>query len=53
MEPDGTQKQLYTLNNDRKETKNLVNGEKKIAEELSQMLKSWYANVVQKNKTVI
>jgi arylsulfatase A-like enzyme len=49
MEPDGTNKQLYNLAADHKESKNLVDDEKKLAEQLTVKLKSWHARFVQKS----
>lgn len=53
MEPDGTQKQLYNLDTDQQETKNLVNEQQEVTEQLTQKLKNWYANVVQKSRTAV
>lgn len=49
MEPDGSQKQLFDLEKDHKETTNLVEQEKNIAQQLSTRLRNWYTNVVVKN----
>ncbi len=49
MEPDGTKKQLYNLEKDHKESKNLVDVENKISEQLSAKLQSWYAKTVHIN----
>ena len=47
MEPDGTRKQLYNLDTDHKETKNLVNDEREIEALLTNKLSNWYRRVVQ------
>ncbi len=49
MEPDATKKQLYNLDTDHRESKNIVDAEKKIAEQLTVKLNNWYKDVVQKN----
>lgn len=48
MEPDGSSQQLYNLETDHKESKNLVNDEKEMTKQLSSKLRSWYAKFVQK-----
>lgn len=48
MEPDGTNKQLYNLDTDHRETKNLVADQKKISEQLTAKLKNWYEKYVVK-----
>lgn len=48
MEPDGTKKQLYNLEADHKESKNLVKDEVKRAEQLTGKLNDWYRHAVQK-----
>ncbi len=49
MEPDGTQKQLYNIDADHKESTNRINDEKQIAEQLTAKLNNWYAKFVQKS----
>ena len=49
MEPDGTKKQLYNLDKDHKESKNLADDEKEITAQLTEKLQSWYLKTVQKN----
>jgi arylsulfatase A-like enzyme len=48
MEPDGTRKQLYNLATDRRESKNLLKDEPKIAQQLTGKLNDWYSQFVQK-----
>ncbi len=50
MEPDGTKKQLYNLEKDPKESKNLVNAEKGVSGPLISKLNNWYKDVVKKNR---
>ena len=49
MEPDGTNKQLYNIDADHRESKNLIDDEQKISEQLTAKLQSWYLKTVQKN----
>lgn len=42
MEPDGSNKQLFNMVTDYKETTNLVNGEMKVVELLAEKLTKWY-----------
>ena len=49
MDPDGSKKQLYNLEADHRETTNLVNKEKKVAEKLTRQLDNWYKEVVEKS----
>lgn len=42
MEPNGSNKQLYNLETDYKESKNLVSTEKQIADQLTSKLSGWY-----------
>lgn len=49
MNSDGSKKQLYNLQKDHRETTNLVNKEKKVAEKMALQLGNWYKNVVEKN----
>lgn len=42
MEPDGSNKQLFDMVTDYKETTNLVNGEMKVVEKLAAKLTNWY-----------
>lgn len=49
MQPDGSQKQLYDLEKDRRETKNLVDAEKQISKQLTTKLDKWYKQVVERN----
>jgi len=46
MEPDGSNKQLYNMVADHKETTNRVDEEKKTAEQLTIKLTKWYKDVV-------
>jgi arylsulfatase A-like enzyme len=50
MEPGGAEKQLYNMETDHRESKNLVNDEKKIAEQLTAKLQKYYDDVVVKNE---
>lgn len=52
MNPDGSQKQLYNLEKDHLESKNLVKEEKKRTEEMTRKLENWYKSVVKKNEVV-
>ncbi|MEJ7828733.1 MAG: sulfatase-like hydrolase/transferase [Segetibacter sp.] len=49
MEPDGTNKQLYDLEEDHRETNNVVNDDKKITQQLTAKLNSWYARIVKRD----
>lgn len=49
MDTDGTNKQLYNIEADHKETKNLIVDEKKVSAELSEKLKNWHTKIVQNN----
>ena len=44
MEPDGTKTQLYDMETDHRETKNVAEKEKVITKELSEKLKNWVIN---------
>jgi arylsulfatase A-like enzyme len=50
MEPGGAEKQLYNMETDHKESKNLVNNETKIADDLSAKLQKYFDDVVGKNE---
>jgi arylsulfatase A-like enzyme len=43
MEADGSNKQLYNMEADHREAKNLVGQQKKVADQLTGRLSSWYA----------
>jgi arylsulfatase A-like enzyme len=49
MQGDGSLKQLYNLEIDHKESKNFVGDEKKVTEQLTSKLKTWYQSVVEKS----
>lgn len=49
MQPDGSQKQLYNLQTDHRETKNLAAQNKREADRLTLRLLTWYQTVVIKN----
>ena len=49
MEPDGSQVQLFNLEKDHRETKNLAKEQVKITADLMKKLLTWYAYVVVKN----
>lgn len=49
MEPDGTNKQLYDLEKDHRETTNRVDGDKEFAKHLITKLTNWYQKIVLKN----
>lgn len=51
MEGDGSNRQLYNIKRDSRETRNIVNEEKKIAERLYHRLNNWYQQTVKKNHT--
>jgi arylsulfatase A-like enzyme len=50
MHPDGTEKQLYNLEADHRESKNEVNEESNMAGVLTTKLNNWYTTVVKKNE---
>lgn len=47
MNPDGSDQQLYNLDFDHLETKNLVQDQKQLVETLSNKLKTWYQSMMQ------
>jgi arylsulfatase A-like enzyme len=50
MQPGGSEKQLYNLDTDHRESKNVVDAEKKISDELTKKLQRYYDDVVVKNE---
>ncbi|MGE5519187.1 MAG: sulfatase [Candidatus Dadabacteria bacterium] len=51
MMPDGSEKQLYDLQADHRETTNLADKEKQITARLTALLNKWYKEVVVKNNS--
>ena len=46
MESDGTNKQLYDIDADHRETKNLAAVHKEVSDQLSVKLKTWHTKIV-------
>lgn len=46
MQPDGTNRKLYNMQTDHRETTNVVNKELAVTTELTEKLQSWYNEYV-------